>query len=114
MEILEIVLIKRIPNDLNVQLIQILMAQASLEVRCKRCFDQDTVVEFFDIGRYAEDRHGFEPAERVAALEELAGISFVKCACDEESDVVDHVAVGKIVHELCERADCIGSYIAEF
>jgi len=50
----------------------------------------------------------------MAALEELAGVSLVEGAGDEEGDVVDHVAVGEVVEEFGEGADCVGAKVAEF
>ena len=38
----------------------------------------------------------------MASLKEFSGVSFVKGAGDQESDVVDHVAVGEVLHELCQ------------
>ena len=36
----------------------------------------------------------------MTAFEELARVSFVEGAGDEESDVVDHVGVCQVVHEF--------------
>jgi hypothetical protein len=38
----------------------------------------------------------------------------VESACDEECDVVDHVAIGNVVHECRQGADSVGADIAEF
>ena len=61
-EIFEVVFIKGIADDFNVQLIEILMAQGALEIWCQGRFNKDRVVEFFDVGGNAENGHGFEPA----------------------------------------------------
>jgi hypothetical protein len=37
----------------------------------------------------------------------------VEGAGDEKRDVVDHVAVRQVVHELCERSHCVRSDISE-
>ena len=38
----------------------------------------------------------------------------MKGACDEQGDVVDHVAVGEVFHELGEGAGGVGLDVAEF
>lgn len=90
------------------------MAEAAFEIGGEGRFDEDGVVEFLDVGGDAEDGHGFEPAERVAAFEEFAGVAFVQGAGDEEGDVVDHVAVGEVVHEFGDGARGLGLEVAEF
>lgn len=68
-------------------------AQRAFKVWCEWGFDQHGIIELFDVGGNAEDRHGFKPAKGVATFEELPGVPFVECASDEEGNVIDHVAV---------------------
>nr|POE53604.1 hypothetical protein CFP56_28826 [Quercus suber] len=113
-EVFQVVLVQRVAHDLDVHLVQVLVGQAAFEIRRQRRLDQHAVVEFFDVGRHAEDGHGLEPAERVTAVEQIAGVALVKGAGDEQSHIVDHVAVGQVFHELAERPGRIGLDVAEF
>lgn len=38
----------------------------------------------------------------------------MKGTCDEEGDIVDHVAVCKVFHKFCEGAGGVGAEVAEF
>lgn len=113
MEVLEIVLVQGVSNDLNVELIQILVAERALEVRRERGFDQDGVIKLFYVGCNAQHWHCLEPAERVASLQQFAGVSLMQGASDEQRNVVDHVSVGEVLHELGQRAGGVGLNIAK-
>jgi hypothetical protein len=89
------------------------VAERALEVRRKRCLDQDRVVQLLDVGRDAKHGHGLEPAERVASLKQLSRVPLVQCSGDEQRDVVDHVAVREVFHELGERAGGVGLDVAK-
>ena len=99
-EVLEVVLVESVSDDFNVELVEILVAEGALEVRSQRCLDENRVVELLDVGGDAEGGHGLEAAEGVAPFQQLARVPLVQCASDEEGDVVDHVAVSEVVHEL--------------
>jgi hypothetical protein len=49
----------------------------------------------------------------VASLEQLPCVPLVQCSGDEQRDVVDHVAVREVFHELGERAGGVGLDVAE-
>lgn len=49
----------------------------------------------------------------MTSLQQLSCISLVQCASDEEGDVVDHVGVSEVVHELGKAAGRIGLDISE-
>ncbi len=112
-EVLEVVLVQRVAHNLDIQLVQILVAKAALEVGRQRRLDQHAVVQLLDVGRHAEDGHRLEPAQRVAPVQQLARVALVEGASDEEGDIVDHVAICYVVHELGEGPDGVGADVAE-
>lgn len=113
MEVFEVVLVESIADNLNVELVKVLVAERSLEVGSERGFNEDRVVQLFDVGRNAEHGHGLEPAKRVASVQKLPGISFVEGTGDEQRNVIDHVSVRQVLHELGQRSSRIGLDIAK-
>ena len=61
-EVLQVVLVKGIANDLDVQLVQILVAQTTLEVGGQRGLDQYRVIQFLDVCRDTQYRKCLEPS----------------------------------------------------
>lgn len=113
MEVLEVVLVQGVADNLNVEFVEILVAERALEVGRERCLNQDGVVQFLDIGRHAQHRHGLEPTERVTPFQQLARISLMQRTRNQQRDIVDHVSVREIFHELGKRAGGVGLEIAE-
>jgi len=50
----------------------------------------------------------------MTSFEQLPGVSFMESARDEESNIVDHVAIGEVFHEFTHRAHCLSLQVAKF
>lgn len=50
----------------------------------------------------------------MTSFQQLSRISLVQGAGDDQCNVVDHVAIGEILHEFGQRACCLALKIAEF
>ena len=110
---LQVGLVQRVADDLNVHLVEVLLVDAALEegglrennkrksqreveslsVLTERRVNEDGVVE---LGRRRGDVDGlhlFEAAQRVALAHQLGQRSLVQGASDQQDDVVNHVAV---------------------
>lgn len=57
--------------------------------------DEHTLVELFYGCGNAESRHGIKYAQWVTAVEQFVRVSFVKCAGNEEDNIVNHVRVAR-------------------
>ncbi|KAI6756259.1 hypothetical protein HG530_011995 [Fusarium avenaceum] len=110
----EVVLVQSVSHNLDVELVKVLVAKAALEIWSKRGLDKHAVVQLFDVGSNTENRHSLEPAEGVASLKKLTSIALMERAGDKKGDIVNHVAVGDVVHESGKRADSLGAYVSEF
>ncbi|KAI6768709.1 hypothetical protein HG531_010898 [Fusarium graminearum] len=95
----------------HLRLVEVLMAQAALEVLGERGLDEYTVVKLLNVGSNAKHRHGFKPAQGVASIKELTGIAFVKGACDEKGNIVDHVAVEDEVESRTINGFALGQVV---
>mmetsp|Transcript_73128 Transcript_73128/g.200807 ORF Transcript_73128/g.200807 Transcript_73128/m.200807 type:complete len:461 (+) Transcript_73128:408-1790(+) len=106
-KVLQVCLVQRVADDLNVQLIEVIEREAIAEVGTEWRVYQDQLIELGrGVGR-AEHRHRIKHAERVALLEQLGGVAVVVCARDHQHHVVDHVPVRDVVHERRERFHCL-------
>lgn len=103
MKLLQICLVQRVSNNLNVHFIQVLLRDAVDKERRQRRIDQHGVVK---VSRRSGDMNRFhlvEAAERVAFRNQLGNRPLVQCARDQQNDVVDHVRVRDHVEERRER-----------
>ena len=113
-EVLKVVLVKSVADNLNIELVEVLMAQGTLEIGSEGGLNEHTVVQLFDVCGDAESGHCLEPAQGVASLEQFTGISLVQSSGDKKGDVINHVSIGQEVHELGQRSRCVGLEVAEF
>lgn len=74
-----------------------------MEVLGQRGVDQDRLVQGVQVRRDGQGGQRVEPPERVALLQDLALVPVVDRARDDQEDVVDHVAVRDVLHELGQR-----------
>ncbi len=89
---LEVGLVQRVADDLDVHLVEVLLGDAVDEERGERRVDEDSVVE---LGRGRGDVDGLhllEAAQRVALWDQLGDGALVQRARDQQDDVVYHVA----------------------
>lgn len=78
MKVFEIIFVQGVAHNFNIELIEIVDAEGTFEIWREGCFDQDRIVKLFDVDSYAKNRHGFEPAQRVAPFKEFLGITLVQ------------------------------------
>lgn len=104
-ERLQIRLVQRVPDDLDVHLVQILLGDAIDEERRQRRVHQHRIVQLRRIGGHMDRLHLLEAAERMALGDQLADGALMQRAGDQQNDVVDHVAVRDEVEERGQRLD---------
>lgn len=113
-ERLQVRLVQRIPDDLDVHLVQILLRNTVHEERSQRCVDEHSVVQLSRIGRHMDGLHLLEAAQRMALGDQLGDGTLVQRSGDQQNDVVDHVAVGDEIQEGGQRLDGMVAHVLEF
>ena len=104
-KVLEIGLVERVPDDLDVHLVQVFGREAVAKVRRKGGLDQDRVVELCNVGRHTEGRHTLKDAQRVTPLQQLMCVAFVQCSRDQQDDIVDHVRISNDIISTGTRGE---------
>lgn len=112
-ERLQVRLVQRVTDDLDVHLVQILLGDAVDEERGERRIDQHRIVQLGRCGRDVDRLHLLEAAERVALRDELRDRALMQRARDQQDDVVDHVAVRDVVQEGGQRLDRMVAHVLE-
>lgn len=112
-ESLEISFVQSVSDDLDVHLVQVLLADAVDEEWRERCVHQHGVVQL-SWGRGNVNRfHLLEAAQGMALGDELGDGTLVEGPGNQQDDVVDHVAVGDEVEEGRQWFDSVISHVLE-
>lgn len=114
-KVLEVGLVQSVSDDLNVELVQLGHAtlEAVLEVGGQWGVHKHRVVQRLDVGGHRQSGQRVEPTKRVASLQQLRVVSVVESSCDKQSHVINHVAVGDVVHEFGHGLHGLGSNVPE-
>lgn len=112
-ERLQIRLVQRIADDLDVHLVQILLGNAIDKERRQRRVHQHRIVQLRRIGGHMDGFHLLKAAQRMAFGDQLADGALVQRAGDQQNDVVDHVAVRDEVEERRQRLDGMVAHVLE-
>lgn len=88
-------LVQSVPNDLNVEFVQVLFRDAINEVRCQRRIYEHSVVELGRGGGDMDGLHGLEASKLMAFWNQFGNWTLMQRTCDQQYDVIDHVAVSE-------------------
>lgn len=112
-ERLQIGLVERVTDDLDVHLVQILLGDAVDEEGGQRCVHQHGVVQLGGRRGHVNGLHLLEAAQGMAFGDQLRNGTLVQRASDQQDNVVDHVAVRDEVQEVGQRLDGMVAHVLE-
>jgi len=106
--------VEGITDYLYVHFVEILFVDARLEERGEGSVDKHRIIKFCWSAGDMNSFHLLETTQRMALADKLRNGPLMKSACDEEDNIVNHVAIGDIVQECCQVSSGVVPHVLKF
>ena len=91
-----------------------LLIDATFEERSKRSVNKNSIVKFSWVASNVNGLHLLKAAQRMTLSNQLRDRSLMKGPCNEQHNVVDHVAVGDVIEEEGQGPRGLVPHVLEF